>query len=70
MEREATTGYIGNVEIYTEEEKELGETIFSVLEPYLNLWHHVCQNNYYTCVEIAEKLLLRKTRILRKNQGQ
>jgi hypothetical protein len=26
------TGHIGNVEIYTEEDKELGETIFSVLE--------------------------------------
>jgi hypothetical protein len=43
--------------------KKLEETIFSVLEPYLDLWHHVYQDNYYDSVEIAEKLLLRKTRV-------
>jgi hypothetical protein len=51
-----TTGYIGNMEIYTEEDKELGETIFAALEPYLDLWHHACQDNYYNSFEIEEKL--------------
>jgi hypothetical protein len=60
---EATTGYIGNMEICTAEGKKLEESIFSVLEPYLDLWHHVYQDNYYNSVEIAEKLLLRDTRV-------
>jgi hypothetical protein len=34
---EATIGYIGNMEIYTTEDKELGKTIFSVLEQYLDI---------------------------------
>jgi hypothetical protein len=34
---EGTAGYTGNMEIYTAEGKKLEETIFSVLEPYLNL---------------------------------
>jgi hypothetical protein len=33
---EATTGYIGNMDIYTAEGRKLEETIYSVLEPYLN----------------------------------
>jgi hypothetical protein len=53
------------MEIYTEEDKELGESIFAALEPYLDLWHHAYQNNYYNSVEIAEKLLLRKKRVCR-----
>jgi hypothetical protein len=60
------------MEIYTEEDKKLEETIFSVLEPYLDLWHHVYQDNYYNSVEIVEKLFLRKTRIcrtIRANRG-
>jgi hypothetical protein len=44
---EATTGYIGNMEVYTEEDKELRETIFAALEPYLSLWHHAYKDNYY-----------------------
>jgi hypothetical protein len=42
------------------------------LEPYLNLWHHVYQVNYYNSVEIEEKVLLRKTRVcgtIRANRG-
>jgi hypothetical protein len=46
------------MEIYTAEGKKLEELIFSVLEPYLDLWHYVYQDNYYNSVEIAEKLLL------------
>jgi hypothetical protein len=35
------------------------------MEPYLDVCHHVYQDNYYNSVEIAEKLLLRKTRVCR-----
>jgi hypothetical protein len=69
---EATASNISNMEIYTTEGKKLEETIFSVLEPYLDLWHHAYQDNYYNRVEIAEKLLLRKTRVcwtIRPNKG-
>jgi hypothetical protein len=48
----------------TAEGKKLEESIFSVLEPHLDIWHHVCQDDCYTSVENAEKLLLRKARIL------
>jgi hypothetical protein len=41
-------------------EGKLEEIIFSVVEPYLDLWHHVYRGKYYNSVEIAEKLLLRK----------
>jgi hypothetical protein len=51
---EATTGYIGNMEMYTTESKKLEGTTFSVLESYLDLWHHVYQYNYYNTAEIAE----------------
>jgi hypothetical protein len=69
---EATTGYIDHMEICTAEAKKLDETIFSVLEPYLDLWHNVYQDNYYISVEVAEKLLIRKTRVcrtMRVNRG-
>jgi hypothetical protein len=33
---ESTSGYIGNLEIYSGEGKKLQETIVSVLEPYLD----------------------------------
>jgi hypothetical protein len=49
--------------LYTAEGKTLEETIFSILEPYLDLWYHVYQVNYYNNVEITEKLILRKTRV-------
>jgi hypothetical protein len=42
------------------------------LETYLDLWHHVYQDNYYNIVQIAENLLLRKTRFcgkIRANRG-
>jgi hypothetical protein len=53
---EATTGYIGNMKIYTAEGKKLKETTFSLLEPYLHLWHHVYQDNYCNSIEIAEAI--------------
>jgi hypothetical protein len=51
------------MEICASEGKKLEETVFSVLVTYLNLWLHVYQANYYNSVKIAEKLLLRKTRV-------
>jgi hypothetical protein len=68
----ATTGYTGDMEMYTAEDKELGETIFSVLEPYLDLWHHVYQDNHYNSVQTTEKLFLWKTKFcgtIRANRG-
>ena len=69
---EATTGYICNMEIYAAEGKKLDSTIFSVLQPNLDLWHHVYQDNYYNSVAIVEHLLQRKTRVcgtVRSNRG-
>jgi hypothetical protein len=58
---DTTTGCFGNMELYAKEGKNMEETIFSVVEPYIDLWHHVYQDNYNNNnVEIAEKLLLRK----------
>jgi hypothetical protein len=60
------------MEIYTAEGKKLEETIFFVLESYLDIWHHVYQENYYNSVDIAGKLLLSKIRIcgtIRANRG-
>jgi len=72
MVSEATTGYICNIEIYAAEGKKLDSTIFSVLQPNLDLWYHVYQDNYYNNVAIAEHLLQRKTRVcgtIRSNRG-
>jgi hypothetical protein len=69
---EATIDYIGSMEIHTAEAKMLEETVFFVLEPYLDLWHHVYQDNYCNSVKIAEKLLLREFRVcgtIRANRG-
>ena len=49
--------------------KKLEETIFSVMEPSLDLWHHVYKNNYYNSIVIAEHLFERKNRILWNNKG-
>jgi hypothetical protein len=54
---ESTSGYIGNLKIYAAEGMRLEETIFSVLEPYLDQNYHVYQDNYYNSVEFAEHLL-------------
>jgi hypothetical protein len=48
--------------VYIAEGNKLEETIFSALEPYLELWHRVFQDNYHNSVEISEKLILRKTK--------
>lgn len=69
---ESDTGYICNMDIYTAEGKKLEETILSVLGPYLGIWHHVYQDNYYNSTTIAESLLQNKTRVcgtIRENRG-
>jgi hypothetical protein len=38
------------MEMCTAEGKKLEETIFSVLQPYLDLWHHVYHYNSYISV--------------------
>ena len=38
---------------------KLKATTFSVLEPNLNLWHHIHHNNYYNTVVISESKLSR-----------
>jgi hypothetical protein len=57
---ECTSGYIGNLEMYSGEGKKLQETIVSVLEPYLDQNYHVYQDNYDNSVVAAEYLLSRK----------
>ncbi|PNF16120.1 hypothetical protein B7P43_G03265 [Cryptotermes secundus] len=69
---ESTSGYIGNLEIYSGEGKKLQETILSVLEPYLDQNYHVYQDNYYNSVTTAEHLFLRKVHVcgtIRVNRG-
>ena len=56
----STSGYILNLEIYAGEGKKLKETIFTLLEPYLDQNYHVYQDNYYNHVTIAETLLSRQ----------
>ncbi|XP_076160840.1 piggyBac transposable element-derived protein 4 isoform X2 [Ptiloglossa arizonensis] len=72
MVRESDTGYICNMEIYSDERKSLDETVLSILGPNLELWHHVYQDNYYNSVLIANTLLEHKTRVcgtIRVNRG-
>ena len=44
-------------------EKKLQETIFTLLEPYLDQNCHVYQDNYYNHVTTAEALLSRQVRV-------
>ena len=46
MVTESTSGYILNFKIYAGEGKKLQETIFTLLEPYLDQNYHVYQDNY------------------------
>jgi hypothetical protein len=50
----------------------LEETIFSVLEPYLDQNYHVYQDNYYNSAETGEHLLSRQVSVcgtIRVNRG-
>ena len=72
MVTESTSGYIFNLEIYASEGKKLQETIFTLLEPYLDQNYHVYQDIYYNYVTTAETLLSRQVRVcgtVRVNRG-
>jgi len=72
MVTESTSGYILNLEIYAGERKKLQETIFTLLEPYLDQNYRVYQDSYYSHVTIAETLLSRQVTVcgtIRVNRG-
>nr|XP_033326527.1 piggyBac transposable element-derived protein 4-like isoform X2 [Megalopta genalis] len=60
---EALTGYISNLKVYYEQDQKLNESVLNILQPYLNLWHHVYVDNYYDNIRTIEKLLERGTRV-------
>jgi len=60
MVTESTSGYILNLKTYAGKGKKIQETIFTLLEPYLDQNYHVYQDNYYNHVTIAETLLSRQ----------
>ncbi|XP_026467688.1 piggyBac transposable element-derived protein 4-like [Ctenocephalides felis] len=69
---EAKSGYICNLKIYCGNGNSLQSTILDILEPYLNLWHHVYMDNFYNSVNTSLLLLQNKTRIcgtIRTNRG-
>ena len=73
MVSESSTGYICNLEIYRSEETKLQETVLSVLQPYLDSWHHVYQDNYYNSVSTSGILLQNKIRVcgtIKENRGK
>jgi hypothetical protein len=59
---ESTSGYIANLEVYSAEGRKLRETIFLILQPYLDQNYHVHQDSYYNSVEIAQHPLSRQVR--------
>jgi hypothetical protein len=63
MLREAKTGYISNMEIYTAQGKKLNDTVMSVLENNLGAHHHVYQDNFYNSVNLVGNLLKHKIRV-------
>jgi len=72
MVTESTSSCILNLEIYAGEGKKLQETIFTLLEPYLDQNYYDYQDNYYNHVTIAETLLSRRVRVcgtIRVNRG-
>jgi hypothetical protein len=40
--------------VYTAESKKLEETIFSVLAPYLDLWHHAYEDTIAIVLELQK----------------
>lgn len=69
---ESQTGYIINFQIYSAEGKTLENTIFSLLDPCLDVWHHLYQDNFYNSVYIEKRLLTTKVRVcetIQQNRG-
>ena len=63
MVTESNSGYIFNLKIYAGEGRKLQETIFTLLESYLDQKYYVYQDNYYNHVTTAETLLSRQVRL-------
>jgi len=59
---EAVSAYICNMEIHSAEGKKLEDTMLSLLDRNLGQNHHVCQDNYYNSVRLAQTLLDRNVR--------
>ncbi|XP_015190455.1 PREDICTED: piggyBac transposable element-derived protein 4-like [Polistes dominula] len=69
---ESDTGYICNFQVYAAQGSPLIETIYTVVSPYTDVWHHLYMDNYYNSVDNTEALLQKKIRIcgtVRKNRG-
>lgn len=69
---EATSGYVCNLRVYSGQGYPLQATILHLLDPYLNLWHHVYMDNFYNSVDTSELLLRNKVRscgTIRQNRG-
>jgi hypothetical protein len=60
---EAVLVYICNMEIHAAEGKKLEDTVLSLLEQNLRQNHHICQDDFYNSVTLAETLLDTKVRV-------
>jgi hypothetical protein len=60
---EAVSGYICKMEINAAEGKKLENIVLSLSHRNLGQNHHICLDNFYNRVRLAETLLDRKTRI-------
>ena len=73
---EASSGYVGNLKIYTGKEngetQRLVSTVGQLLQPWENAGYHVYMDNYYNNVSTAEHLLSKGIRVcgtIRANRG-
>ena len=60
---EAVSGYVCNVEIYSAEGKKFEDTVLSLLDRNLGQSYHICQDNFYNSVRLAQTLLDRNVRV-------
>ena len=69
---ELVSSYIFNTGIYSVEGKKLKDTVLSLSDRNVGQNHHICQDNSYNSVRLAQTLLDRNVRIcyiLRANRG-
>jgi hypothetical protein len=57
---EAPSGYVGNMDIYAAEGKNLEDTVVSLLDRNLGQNRYIYLDNFYDSVKVAETLLDRK----------
>ena len=60
---EAVWGCICNMDIHSVEGKKLEDTVLSLLDTNLGQNHHMCQDNFYNSVRLAQTLLDRNVRV-------